>query len=291
MKKPLAIISLLFFISACEPSCYETYEDAWAACNAKYNNKCKYLGEKYKVCDAPPNEKNPVREESEKHIERVPIYKSNDVFHLDPPIGFEIKNNAPNVLSEYNGVKDGHYEFVTNMPKKTNTPSYQSAIDTALQTIHDNKNTVTYLPIKNYMLKNVPRDYLSLPVGKNIYVFRYNGIEYSIDLNNVSLIITKDPSFNRIAVWTEIKPDNVYVHASVFECVDDRFFNVYTNHVNLANVEKNVIHNVADMAHIEYIRYNTSPAYNRLLSVVCRSIGVNGRFYTYKENMADIQMD
>ena len=30
--------------------CYSTYEDAWAACNAKYNGKCRYLGKQYQVC-------------------------------------------------------------------------------------------------------------------------------------------------------------------------------------------------------------------------------------------------
>ena len=45
------ILSLtLFLVSGCN-SCYETSEDAWEACNDKYNGKCRYLGDKYKVCN------------------------------------------------------------------------------------------------------------------------------------------------------------------------------------------------------------------------------------------------
>ena len=51
MKKNKAIIlvSLLLFISGC--GCYDSSEEAWDACNAKYNGKCRYLGDNYKVCE------------------------------------------------------------------------------------------------------------------------------------------------------------------------------------------------------------------------------------------------
>ncbi len=39
---------LTLFLSGC--GCYETYEAAWDACNSKYNGKCSYLGDDYKVC-------------------------------------------------------------------------------------------------------------------------------------------------------------------------------------------------------------------------------------------------
>lgn len=48
MYKLLLPLSL-FFLSACG-GCYETYEDAWDACNDKYNGKCRYLGSDYEVC-------------------------------------------------------------------------------------------------------------------------------------------------------------------------------------------------------------------------------------------------
>jgi len=47
--------STLFFIiialHGCD-SCYETRDEAWEACNSKYNGKCRYLGKQYQVCAA-----------------------------------------------------------------------------------------------------------------------------------------------------------------------------------------------------------------------------------------------
>lgn len=47
--KYFLIIVVVFALSACD-GCYRSYEDAWAACNSKYNGKCKYLGKNYEVC-------------------------------------------------------------------------------------------------------------------------------------------------------------------------------------------------------------------------------------------------
>ncbi len=42
-------ILLPLLLSGCN-SCYETRQDAWDACNDKYNGKCRYLGSDYQVC-------------------------------------------------------------------------------------------------------------------------------------------------------------------------------------------------------------------------------------------------
>lgn len=39
---------LILLISGC--GCYDTHEAAWDACNSKYNGKCRYLGDDFKVC-------------------------------------------------------------------------------------------------------------------------------------------------------------------------------------------------------------------------------------------------
>lgn len=55
MKKILSSLFLAIVITSlvgCN-SCYDTEEEAWQACNSKYNGKCKYLGSKYKVCPNP----------------------------------------------------------------------------------------------------------------------------------------------------------------------------------------------------------------------------------------------
>ena len=45
----LAILSVFTSgLSGC--GCYDSYEAAWAACNDKYNGKCRYLGSDFKVC-------------------------------------------------------------------------------------------------------------------------------------------------------------------------------------------------------------------------------------------------
>ncbi len=45
-----ALITLVL-LAGCN-SCYKTPQAAWAACNAKYNGKCTFLGKPYKVCDS-----------------------------------------------------------------------------------------------------------------------------------------------------------------------------------------------------------------------------------------------
>ena len=62
MKKILAGFFLIIgfsFLAGCNnssnnsKSCYDTEEEAWQACNNKYNGKCKFLGSDYKVCSNP----------------------------------------------------------------------------------------------------------------------------------------------------------------------------------------------------------------------------------------------
>lgn len=59
MKKILVGFFLIIgfsFITGCNnssKSCYDTEEEAWQACNNKYNGKCKFLGPNYKVCSNP----------------------------------------------------------------------------------------------------------------------------------------------------------------------------------------------------------------------------------------------
>lgn len=51
------IITVLYFVmtlSGCN-GCYESYEEAWAACDDKYNGKCRYLGKQFKVCEGTSN--------------------------------------------------------------------------------------------------------------------------------------------------------------------------------------------------------------------------------------------
>lgn len=40
---------LTLSLSGC--GCYDTQEQAIDACNSKYNGKCRYLGDDYKVCN------------------------------------------------------------------------------------------------------------------------------------------------------------------------------------------------------------------------------------------------
>lgn len=46
--KCLALTSLALALSGCR--CYGSYDAAWQACNSKYNGKCSYLGDDFKVC-------------------------------------------------------------------------------------------------------------------------------------------------------------------------------------------------------------------------------------------------
>ncbi|MEZ9723244.1 hypothetical protein [Vibrio splendidus] len=51
MKK----VFIFFAIIACigwlsKTSCYKTPQKAWEACDKKYNGKCKFLGNDFKVC-------------------------------------------------------------------------------------------------------------------------------------------------------------------------------------------------------------------------------------------------
>jgi len=40
---------ITFFLSSC--GCYDTKQDAWDACNDKYNGKCRFLGDDFQVCE------------------------------------------------------------------------------------------------------------------------------------------------------------------------------------------------------------------------------------------------
>lgn len=47
--KNILLLGFFFILSGCD--CYESTEAAWEACNDKYNGKCRYLGDDFKVCD------------------------------------------------------------------------------------------------------------------------------------------------------------------------------------------------------------------------------------------------
>lgn len=53
--KHLAILLSSVFLFGC--GCYETRDAAWNACNDKYNGKCSYLGDDFKVCSPREDEK------------------------------------------------------------------------------------------------------------------------------------------------------------------------------------------------------------------------------------------
>ena len=55
MKQSKFIISIALLVTLSGCGCYDTHEEAWAACNDKYNGKCRYLGDDYKVCKAQDN--------------------------------------------------------------------------------------------------------------------------------------------------------------------------------------------------------------------------------------------
>lgn len=46
----IPVCFLVISLSGC--GCYDSYQAAWDACNDKYNGKCSYLGEDFKVCEA-----------------------------------------------------------------------------------------------------------------------------------------------------------------------------------------------------------------------------------------------
>jgi len=50
MKKIKYCLVGIFSLCLSGCGCYETYEAAWDACDSKYNGKCRYLGNDYKVC-------------------------------------------------------------------------------------------------------------------------------------------------------------------------------------------------------------------------------------------------
>ena len=50
LAKTLVILAIHVLISG---FCYKSSDEAWKACNKKYNEKCKFLGGDYKVCDNP----------------------------------------------------------------------------------------------------------------------------------------------------------------------------------------------------------------------------------------------
>jgi outer membrane lipoprotein-sorting protein len=66
MKLICLMLSLLF-LSGCT-QCYQTREDAWDACNDKYNGKCSYLGKKYQVCKSSQQYNSDYRSEDDHEI-------------------------------------------------------------------------------------------------------------------------------------------------------------------------------------------------------------------------------
>lgn len=48
LKFFLILSFFVFFLAGC--GCYSTYDEAWAACNKKYNGKCRFLGDDFQVC-------------------------------------------------------------------------------------------------------------------------------------------------------------------------------------------------------------------------------------------------
>lgn len=51
--KVIAVLGIYSLLTGFSFGCYDTREEAWAACNDDYNGKCRYLGPKYEVC--PPS--------------------------------------------------------------------------------------------------------------------------------------------------------------------------------------------------------------------------------------------
>ncbi|WP_157673488.1 hypothetical protein [Endozoicomonas ascidiicola] len=55
MKEVKVLLGVLLFAGASifflSPRCYESTEEAWEACDRKYNGKCKFLGDAYQVCE------------------------------------------------------------------------------------------------------------------------------------------------------------------------------------------------------------------------------------------------
>lgn len=48
--KYLSVFVIVLSLSGC--GCYDSHQAAWNACNDKYNGKCRYLGDDFKVCKA-----------------------------------------------------------------------------------------------------------------------------------------------------------------------------------------------------------------------------------------------
>lgn len=83
--------ALASMLVGCE-SCYDTYEDAWEACNEEYNGKCSYLGPKYKICDDRKSSTNK-RELDAAKIEALLMRPSSaDVFFLKGEEAFDEKD-------------------------------------------------------------------------------------------------------------------------------------------------------------------------------------------------------
>lgn len=45
----LILLASILLLAGC--NCYSSYNEAWAACNKKYNGQCRYLGKSYRVCE------------------------------------------------------------------------------------------------------------------------------------------------------------------------------------------------------------------------------------------------
>ena len=62
-SKCLSVLFLIISVSGC--GCYDSYQAAWGACNDKYNGKCRYLGDDYKVCKTPARDIVPCSTDSD----------------------------------------------------------------------------------------------------------------------------------------------------------------------------------------------------------------------------------
>ncbi len=51
MIKFVLLLCLSLSLVGC--GCYDSYEEAWEACNDKFNGKCRYLGKDFEVCESP----------------------------------------------------------------------------------------------------------------------------------------------------------------------------------------------------------------------------------------------
>jgi hypothetical protein len=63
--KHLLFCTFAISLSGCGCGCYESHQEAWSACNDKYNGKCRYLGDDFKVCEASARDVAPCSTDSD----------------------------------------------------------------------------------------------------------------------------------------------------------------------------------------------------------------------------------